>query len=71
MTDLAIPAQSYDMACQVIDGQQSEVMESAGRCAVNRARAGDGSTFIEAKTYRYVGHSRSDKGAYRPAGELA
>ena len=32
------------------------------RCAVNRARAGDGSTFIEAKTYRYVGHSRSDKG---------
>jgi TPP-dependent pyruvate/acetoin dehydrogenase alpha subunit len=26
--------------------------------------------FIEALTYRFVGHSRSDPGAYRPEGEL-
>ena len=32
--------------------------------------AGDGPAFIEALTYRFVGHSRSDPGAYRPDGEL-
>jgi pyruvate dehydrogenase E1 component alpha subunit len=39
--------------------------------AVERARGGTGPTLIEAMTYRIVGHSRSDPGAYRPAGELA
>ncbi len=37
---------------------------------VARARAGEGPAFIEALTYRYKGHSRSDPGAYRPEGEL-
>jgi TPP-dependent pyruvate/acetoin dehydrogenase alpha subunit len=34
-------------------------------------RGGSGPAFVEALTYRYVGHSRSDPGAYRPEGELA
>ena len=38
--------------------------------AVEYARAGHGPTLIEAKTYRYKGHSRTDPAAYRPAGEL-
>ncbi|HTW98340.1 MAG TPA: thiamine pyrophosphate-dependent enzyme, partial [Acidimicrobiales bacterium] len=38
--------------------------------AVGRARSGGGPTLIEAKTYRYSGHSRSDKATYRPEGEL-
>jgi TPP-dependent pyruvate/acetoin dehydrogenase alpha subunit len=37
---------------------------------VERARAGEGPQFIETATYRYVGHSRSDPGKYRPPGEL-
>jgi TPP-dependent pyruvate/acetoin dehydrogenase alpha subunit len=45
------------------------VREAAGN-AVAHARAGDGPVFIEALTYRFVGHSRSDPGAYRPEGEL-
>ena len=40
----------------------------AGACA--QARAGDGPTFLEALTYRHMGHSRSRPGAYRPPGEL-
>ena len=31
---------------------------------------GKGPAFVEALTYRFVGHSRSDPGAYRPEGEL-
>jgi len=45
------------------------VREAAAR-AIAHARAGSGPYFIEALTYRFVGHSRSDPGAYRPEGEL-
>ena len=38
--------------------------------AVARARDGGGPQFIEALTYRFVGHSRSDPGRYRKPGEL-
>jgi len=37
---------------------------------VARARAGDGPTFIEAKTYRYRGHYEGDPMVYRSAGEM-
>jgi TPP-dependent pyruvate/acetoin dehydrogenase alpha subunit len=37
---------------------------------VERVRAGGGPFFVEAITYRFVGHSRSDPGKYRPEGEL-
>ena len=33
-------------------------------------RAGGGPELVEAITYRFVGHSRSDPGKYRPEGEL-
>ena len=53
-----------------IDGNDVwTVREAAGR-AVESARAGNGPQFIEAMTYRFVGHSRSDPGRYRPEGEL-
>ena len=59
-----------DVHAETIDGMSAwTVHEAAGR-AVARARAGDGPAFIEALTYRFVGHSRSDPGAYRPEGEL-
>jgi TPP-dependent pyruvate/acetoin dehydrogenase alpha subunit len=37
---------------------------------VEHARSGGGPAFLETLTYRFVGHSRSDPGAYRKPGEL-
>jgi TPP-dependent pyruvate/acetoin dehydrogenase alpha subunit len=55
---------------ETIDGMSVvAVREAAGR-AVAHARRGAGPFFLEAVTYRYVGHSRSDPGKYRPPGEL-
>jgi pyruvate dehydrogenase E1 component alpha subunit len=45
-------------------------MATTTREAVNRARAGEGPSFIEAQTYRYKGHSISDPGKYRHKDEL-
>ena len=55
------------------DDRRDERLDGArGRArARSRMRApGDGPAFVEAITYRFVGHSRSDPGAYRPEGEL-
>ncbi len=45
-------------------------MRDAVNAAIARARGGDGPTLIEAKTYRYRGHSRTDPAKYRADGEL-
>jgi acetoin:2,6-dichlorophenolindophenol oxidoreductase subunit alpha len=68
--DIAVRATSYAMPSEIVDGQDVDAVEAAVGRAVARARQGDGPTLVEAKTYRYAGHSRSDKATYRPAGEL-
>jgi pyruvate dehydrogenase E1 component alpha subunit len=70
VTDLAVRAASYAMPSDIVDGQDVDAVEAAVAAAVARARQGGGPTLVEAKTYRYAGHSRSDKATYRPAGEL-
>lgn len=60
---LGVPAET-------VDGMDVVAMRDAAGRAVAHARAGGGPSFLEAVTYRYVGHSRSDPGAYRPPGEL-
>jgi TPP-dependent pyruvate/acetoin dehydrogenase alpha subunit len=70
VTDIAERAAAYNMRADIVDGQDIDALEASIRDAVDRARAGGGPTLIEAKTYRYVGHSRSDKATYRPEGEL-
>ena len=54
----------------VVDGQDVDTVFAAVGTAVARARAGDGPSLLEMKTYRYRGHSRSDPAKYRPDGEL-
>jgi TPP-dependent pyruvate/acetoin dehydrogenase alpha subunit len=63
-------AEVMEVPAETIDGMSVwTVREAAGR-ALEHVRAGNGPSFIEALTYRFVGHSRSDPGAYRPEGEL-
>ena len=55
---------------ELVDGNDVTVMHETVRTAAARARAGDGPTVIEARTYRHYGHSRTDPAKYRPEGEL-
>jgi acetoin:2,6-dichlorophenolindophenol oxidoreductase subunit alpha len=68
--DIAARAAVLDIPAQKVDGNDLEAVGTAAREAVERARSGGGPSFIEALTYRHVGHSKSDPGAYRPEGEL-
>jgi pyruvate dehydrogenase E1 component alpha subunit len=68
--DIAQRAAGYAMPGAIVDGQDVESVATAAAAAVARARAGEGPTLLELKTYRYRGHSRTDTGPYRPAGEL-
>jgi TPP-dependent pyruvate/acetoin dehydrogenase alpha subunit len=63
-------AETLDIHAATIDGNDVWAVQAAAREAVDRARAGEGPCFIEALTYRFVGHSRSDPGRYRKPGEL-
>jgi len=67
---LADRAAAYAMPSMRIDGNEVLGVRAAVGEAVERARRGDGPTLIEALTYRQKGHSRSDPGTYRAAGEL-
>ena len=68
--DLADRADSYAMRKEIVDGQDIDAVIKAIQSAVDFARAGNGPSLIEAKTYRYSGHSRSDPATYRTPGEL-
>jgi TPP-dependent pyruvate/acetoin dehydrogenase alpha subunit len=63
-------AEAMEVPAETIDGMNVVAVRGAAARAVAHARGGGGPYFLEAVTYRYVGHSRSDPGAYRPAGEL-
>jgi TPP-dependent pyruvate/acetoin dehydrogenase alpha subunit len=70
LDDLADRAKAYAIPGVVVDGQDVEAVHAATSEAIARARAGDGPSLLEMKTYRYRGHSKSDPARYRPDGEL-
>jgi TPP-dependent pyruvate/acetoin dehydrogenase alpha subunit len=63
-------APAYNIPAEIVDGNDVVAMREAVRRAVERARAGDGPSVIEAETYRQYGHSRADPAKYRPAEEV-
>jgi TPP-dependent pyruvate/acetoin dehydrogenase alpha subunit len=72
IADLWRRADSYGMPGAEVDGQDVVAVRQITEEALARARAGDGPTLIEARTFRYVGHSMSDaaSGTYRSKEEL-
>jgi len=56
MKDIADAARTYRIPGVVVDGQDVFQVYNAAKTAVDRARAGEGPTLIEAKTYRYYNH---------------
>jgi TPP-dependent pyruvate/acetoin dehydrogenase alpha subunit len=68
LEDIADMAQSYNMPGQVVDGMDVEAVYEAVQAAVDRARAGEGPSLVECKTYRFRAHSegRPDVSHFEP-----
>jgi acetoin:2,6-dichlorophenolindophenol oxidoreductase subunit alpha len=69
--NVADRACAYGIPGVIVDGMDVEAVYEVAGEAIERARNGGGPTLIEAKTYRFVGHSRSDPRNYRPDEEEA
>lgn len=70
VVDIYKLADAYDMPADMVDGMIAENIHEAVARAVKRARAGEGPTLLEFKTYRYKGHSISDPQKYRSKEEV-
>jgi pyruvate dehydrogenase E1 component alpha subunit len=71
-TEILDRAAAYGIAMSAVDGQ--DVLETYRQCSelVEEIRGGDGPRFLEARTYRFKGHSMSDpvSGTYRSREEV-
>jgi len=70
VTELYTLGEAYDMPSQPVDAMNVEAVHLAVAEAAERARSGEGPTFLEFKTYRYKGHSMSDPSKYRTKEEV-
>src|SRR5699024_6885334 len=66
---IADRAQAYGIPGKTIDGNNVLEVATTTEEAVKRAKNGEGPTLIEAETYRWRGHSRSDARKYRSRDE--
>ena len=62
---IAARAAGYGIEGALVDGTDFFAVREATKTAMSRAKAGDGPTLLEMQTYRYYGHSKSDKREYR------
>src|ERR1043166_8773427 len=68
--DVAQKSRAYEFACEFVDGMDVRAMRQATARAIKRAREESLPTLLEARTYRYMGHSMSDPGNYRTRAEI-
>src|SRR6266478_2668090 len=68
--DVASKACAYELASESVDGMDVLKMREATQRAIKRAREESLPTLLEARTYRYMGHSMSDPGKYRTRAEI-
>ena len=64
--NLSMRGVAYNMPGVTVDGMYVLAVHAAAAKAVARARAGNGPSFIECKTYRLTGHSAHDMAEYVP-----
>lgn len=69
--DIADRAHAYGFPGVVVDGMDVLAVREVADAAIQRARDKQGPTLVECKTYRFVGHSRSDARNYRSRDEEA
>jgi TPP-dependent pyruvate/acetoin dehydrogenase alpha subunit len=67
---LANRSAGYGIPGVCVDGNDVFAVRKAATEAVDRARRGEGPTFLECQTYRWYGHFTADDGKYRPAEEV-
>jgi pyruvate dehydrogenase E1 component alpha subunit len=70
LQDVSEKARAYGVASEFVDGMDVLAMRRATQRAIERARKDYLPTLIEARTYRYMGHSMSDPGNYRTRAEI-
>ena len=70
VTELYKIGSAYDMPSEPVDAMNVEEVHKAVARAAERARAGEGPSLLELRTYRYKGHSMSDPAKYRTKEEL-
>ena len=70
VTELYTLGEAYDIPSEPVDAMNVEAVHEAVSRAAARARAGEGPTFLEFRTYRYRGHSMSDPQKYRTKEEV-
>jgi pyruvate dehydrogenase E1 component alpha subunit len=70
VTHISQLGQAYSMPSESVDAMQCETVHDAVERAAERARKGEGPTFLEMQTYRYKGHSMSDPAKYRTKEEV-
>jgi TPP-dependent pyruvate/acetoin dehydrogenase alpha subunit len=62
---------AYGVPSQIVDGMDVLAVHRAAGSALAQARNGQGPVLLECKTYRFIGHSRSDARGYRSKDEEA
>lgn len=70
VAQIADRAAAYAMPGVTVDGNDLSAVAEACSAAVERARAGEGPSLVEAMTYRWRGHSKSDRNRYRSKEEI-
>lgn len=68
--DLSRRVSGYNVESAEVDGMDIMAVRRAAETAFNDCRKGNGPWFIEAKTYRYRGHSMADPATYRTKDEV-
>jgi TPP-dependent pyruvate/acetoin dehydrogenase alpha subunit len=67
---ISIRAGSYGIPGQSVDGNDVLAVYQAVLAGVERARRGDGPSLVDNITYRWRGHSKSDRNLYRTQAEI-